>query len=80
MFNAKFNPTNVAHCWNLKIKEKRAPSNRFGVLDESNDVFTIKTIAADGRKSFLTLSPSEGKLWWGLIFRAGTQRSCGRNG
>jgi len=33
-------------------------------LGESNDVFIIKTIAADGRKSFLTLSPSEGKLWW----------------
>jgi hypothetical protein len=46
------------------LRRSELPSNRFGVLCESNDVFIIKTIAADVRKSFLTLGPSEGKLWW----------------
>jgi hypothetical protein len=64
MLNAKFTPRYVTHCWNLNLRISELPSKRFGVLGESNDVFVIKTIAAEVRKSFLTLSPSEGKLWW----------------
>jgi hypothetical protein len=49
-----------------KLRRSELPSNRFGVFGESNDVYIINTTATDGRKSFLTLSHSEGKLWWDL--------------
>jgi hypothetical protein len=71
MFNIKFTPASVMHSLNLKNIGKWARPNKFGVLAEGIDMFIIiiiiiiiitTTTAADGRKSLLTLNPSEGKL------------------